>query len=99
MPKKHRSSKRNLNFRSTGDKQSSVTTNPGRSFNTGTSITNPGGAASIDTSIESSSLGAVSIDKAIKSSTNIQLNMFDRFNDIVYNQGQQKGNNEIFINI
>ncbi len=37
MPQKHRSSKRNLNFRSTGDKQSSVTTNPGGSFNTGTS--------------------------------------------------------------
>ncbi len=58
-----------------------------------------GGAASIDTSIESSSLGAVSIDKPIKSSTNIQLNMFDRFNDIANNQGQQKCNNEIFINI
>ncbi len=62
-------------------------------------ITNPGGAASIDTSIGSSSLGAVSIDKPIKSSTNIQLNMFDRFDDIVNNQGQQRGNNEIFINI
>ena len=49
--------------------------------------------------IESSSLGTVSIDKPIKSSTNIQLNMFDTFNDIVNNQGQQKGNNEIFINI
>jgi hypothetical protein len=31
--------------------------------------------------------------------TNIQLNMFDIFSDIVNNQGQQKGNNEIFINI